>query len=196
MEPFKVVVLASGSGTLFQALIDARESLGIDIVTLIADVDCPAIQRAQAAHISTTVVPLGNDRTAWDGQLCDAITQAHPDLVISAGFMKIIGPETLAAFEGRIINTHPALLPHFPGAHAVRDALAAGAARTGSTIHFVDAGMDTGPVIAQRAIDIAPEDTESSLHERIKVVERELLVDTVRKCVAGDITLKKVHEHD
>lgn len=196
MEPFKVVVLASGSGTLFQALIDARESLGIDIVTLIADVDCPAIQRAQAANISTTVVPLVNDRIAWDGQLRDAIAQAHPDLVISAGFMKIIGPATLAAFEGRIINTHPALLPHFPGAHAVRDALAAGAARTGSTIHFVDAGMDTGPVIAQRAIDIAPEDTESSLHERIKVVERELLVDTVRKCVAGDITLKKVHEHD
>lgn len=196
MEPLKVVVLASGSGTLFQSLIDAQNSAGFEIVSLIADKQCAAIERAQNANIPTQIVRLGQDRVAWDVQLRDAISRSQPDLIISAGFMKIIGSATLAQFEGHIINTHPALLPLFPGAHAVRDALAAGARQTGSTIHFVDSGMDTGQVIAQRFVDINPDDTESSLHERIKVVERELLVDTVRAIVAGDITIKKVHDHD
>lgn len=196
MEPLKVVVLASGSGTLFQSLIDAQNSADFEIVSLITDVQCAAIERAQNANIPTQIVPLGQDRVAWDVQLRDAISRSQPDLIISAGFMKIIGSATLAQFEGQIINTHPALLPLFPGAHAVRDALAAGATQTGSTIHFVDSGMDTGQVIAQRSVDITPDDTESSLHERIKVVERELLVDTVRAIVAGDITIKKVHDHD
>ena len=158
--------------------------------------ECPAIERAKSAGISTTLVPMQSDRGMWDIQLRDAIAQSHPDLIVSAGFMKIIGPATLSAFEGRIINTHPALLPQFPGGHAVRDAIAAGVTQTGSTIHFVDSGVDTGPIVTQKAIAILPEDTQSSLHERIKVVERELLVDTVRKCVAGDITLKKAHQHD
>lgn len=196
MEPLKVVVLASGSGTLFQALIDSQDSLGITIRGLICDVACPAITRAEAAGIPARIVALNGDRSEWDTQLRDAIVQASPDLVISAGFMRIIGPVTLEECEGRIINTHPALLPLFPGAHAVRDALASGATETGSTIHFVDAGMDTGDVIAQRVVDIKQDDTEESLHERIKVVERELLVETVRNIVAGDITIKKVHDHD
>lgn len=196
MEPLKVVVLASGSGTLFQALIDSQNLLGITIRGLICDVACPAINRAEAAGIPARIVELNGDRSEWDAQLRDAIVQASPDLVISAGFMRIIGPATLEECEGRIINIHPALLPLFPGAHAVRDALASGVTETGSTIHFVDAGMDTGDVIVQRVVDIKQDDTEESLHERIKVVERELLVETVRKIVAGDITIKKVHAHD
>ena len=196
MEPLKVVVLASGSGTLFQSLIDAQASLGFQISTLIADVEFTAIDRATTAGIKTRIVTVGQDRGEWDIQLRDAIALANPDLVISAGFMRIIGPATLAEFEGRIINTHPALLPNFPGAHAVRDALAAGVKETGSTIHFVDAGMDTGAVIDQRKVAIAADDSEESLHERIKVVERELLVETVRKIIAGVITIKKVHDHD
>jgi phosphoribosylglycinamide formyltransferase-1 len=195
VKPLKVVVLASGSGTLFQSLIEAQKTIGFDIVSLVTDVQCIAVDRAQNFDIPTHIVPLKHDRVSWDVALCDAISQAQPDLIISAGFMRIIGPATLAQFDGRIINTHPALLPNFPGAHAVRDALAAGARETGSTIHFVDAGMDTGEVIAQCAIAINSDDTEASLHERIKVVERELLVETVRKIVAGDITIKKVH-HD
>lgn len=187
MEPLKVVVLASGSGTLFQALIDAQHLVGFEITSLVTDVECTAIERAHTAGIPSQVVPLGQDRVAWDDQLRDAISLTNPELIISAGFMKIIGSATLAEFAGRIINTHPALLPLFPGAHAVRDALSAKATQTGSTIHFVDAGVDTGKIIAQRSIDINPDDTEESLHERIKVVERDLLVETVRNFVAGNI---------
>lgn len=187
MEPLKVVVLASGSGTLFQALIEAQQSVGFEITSLVTDVECTAIERAHIAGIPSHIVPLGQDRVAWDDQLRDAISRTNPELIISAGFMKIIGPATLAEFAGRIINTHPALLPLFPGAHAVRDALSAKATQTGSTIHFVDAGVDTGKIIAQRSIEINPDDTEESLHERIKVVERDLLVETVRNFVAGNI---------
>jgi phosphoribosylglycinamide formyltransferase-1 len=129
-----------------------------------------------------------NDRNAWDKKLSDAIESLNPDLVVSAGFMRILGPAVLEKFEGKIINTHPALLPNFPGAHAVKDALAAGAKETGSTIHFVDAGVDTGEVIIQEAIGIFPTDTEDSLHERIKQVERKLLVQVVGDFVSGKIS--------
>ncbi len=187
MKPLKLVVLASGSGTLFQSLIDSRDELGISIDALISDVPCGANDRAKNAGIIFELVPMLDDRVEWDQNLCAVLKKFSPDLIVSAGFMRIIGPAVLAEFQGRIINTHPALLPLFPGAHAVRDALAAGATETGSTIHFVDSGMDTGPVIAQQAIDILPTDTEESLHERIKKVERELLVNTVREFIAGSI---------
>ena len=116
------------------------------------------------------------DRAAWDGALRDAVAAHEPDLVVSAGFMKLLGPAFLEAFGNRVINTHPALLPAFPGMHAVADALEAGVKVTGSTVHFVDTGVDTGPIIAQEPVVVDPDDDESSLHERIKVVEREMLV--------------------
>ena len=190
MSRLRVLVLASGSGTLFQALIDQRESLGIDIVGLIADSDVPACERAEAAEISVQTVPMIANRSEWDAQLCEAISSFAPDLIVSAGFMRVIGAQTLAAFEGRIINTHPALLPEFPGAHAVRDALAAHVAVTGTTVHFVDAGVDTGEIIEQREVAVLDSDNEATLHERIKVVERELLVETVGKFARGELQVK------
>ena len=189
MSDARVVVLASGSGSLFQALIDAQADLGIEIVALVVDKDVPAVQRAQSAAISVIEVPMLREREQWDQVMESVLTDLGADLVISAGFMRVLGANVVAAFSGRLINTHPALLPEFPGAHAVRDALAAGATKTGTTVHFVDAGVDTGPIIAQREVEISPDDTEESLHERIKVVERKLLVETVREIVTGKISL-------
>lgn len=190
MADFRVVVLASGSGSLFQALIDNQEKHGANIVGLITDVDCPAIQRANNAGIQTTLVELKSDRADWNQKLKSAIDAYEPDLVVSAGFMRILGKAVLDEYEGRLINTHPALLPKFPGAHAVRDAIAAGATETGSTIHFVDAGVDTGKIIAQQAIAIKPGEAESDLHERIKEIERELLVKVLGEIVSGKIELQ------
>jgi phosphoribosylglycinamide formyltransferase-1 len=128
------------------------------------------------------------DREEWDLRLLAAIESADPDWIVSAGFMRIIGPQVLSRYQGRIINTHPALLPAFPGAHAVRDALAAGVTSTGCTVHFVDSGVDTGPVIAQRKVEILEGDSEATLHERIKEVERDLIVSVVRDLARGTIT--------
>lgn len=185
----RLVILASGGGSLFQALIDAQEHMGAHIVALLADRDCGAIDRAQAAGIQTHIVALGDDRAEWDVALTDQIADFQPDLVVSAGFMKVLGIRTLQVFGGRIINTHPALLPQFPGAHAVRDALAAGATATGCTVHVVDEGVDTGPVIDQRSVEIRADDDEASLHERIRVVERELIVDVVSRFASGQLSL-------
>lgn len=189
MPAFRVVVLASGTGTLFQALTDASADGAFDVVGLICDKTSPVIQRAVSAGVRHVVVEVGADRDEWDKALVNAITAFTPDLIVSAGFMRILGPEVLRHFEGRIINTHPALLPAFPGAHAVRDALEAGAVATGCTIHFVDAGMDTGQVIVQQSVAILPTDTQESLHERIKSVERALLIKTVSQCAAGEIPM-------
>lgn len=189
MSDARVVVLASGSGSLFQAIIDNQAELGIEIVALVVDKDVPAVQRAQSADISVVEVPMLRDRDQWNQVMESVLTDLAPDLVISAGFMRVLGENVVSAFSGRLINTHPALLPDFPGAHAVRDALAAGATKTGTTIHFVDAGVDTGPIIAQREVEILPADTEDSLHERIKVVERELLVQTVRDFISKKVSL-------
>jgi phosphoribosylglycinamide formyltransferase-1 len=131
---------------------------------------------------------MSSDRSEWDRELLAAIESTDPDWIVSAGFMRILGPAVLSRFQGRIVNTHPAWLPAFPGAHAVRDALAAGATSTGCTVHFVDGGVDTGPVIAQRAVEIFPTDNEASLHERIKVVERDLIIEVVQDLVRGSIT--------
>lgn len=193
-ERAQLVVLASGSGTLLQALLDATTDLAYPAEVVAVGTDRSGIQaltRANDAGAETFVVSVGDyeSRPAWDAALTDAVAKYEPDLVVSAGFMKILGAEFLRRFGGRAINTHPALLPSFPGAHAVRDALAAGVKVTGSTVHFVDEGVDTGPIIAQEAVPVAPDDDESSLHERIKTVERRLLVGVV-----ADLARKGFHE--
>jgi phosphoribosylglycinamide formyltransferase-1 len=172
----RIVILASGSGTLTQAIFDAE--LGADIVAVISDQkDAAVLDRAQKAGIETFTIPMMPDRAEWDRELETLIAALKPDLVISAGFMRILSERITSRFK--IINSHPALLPLFPGAHAVRDALVAGATETGTTIHWVDAGIDTGEVIAQERVEILPGDTEESLHERIKIVERGLIVATI-----------------
>jgi phosphoribosylglycinamide formyltransferase-1 len=187
---FRVVVLASGTGTLFTALAKQANQIGIQIVGLVTDAEVPACDRARELGIPVSIVPLLEDRVKWDQNLATEISRLKPSLIVSAGFMKILGPVVLRFYQGKIINTHPALLPNFPGAHAVRDALAAGVSETGSTIHFVDKGVDTGEVIAQARVKVEPSDTEESLHERIKEVERELLVATVSDIAQGKVTLK------
>lgn len=181
--PSRVAVLVSGSGTLLQALLDAA---GPDYPAQVVAVgaDRPGIgglRRAQERGLPTFVVALGDhpDRASWDAALTEAVAAHEPDLVVSAGFMKILGPAFLERFGGRIVNTHPALLPAFPGPHPVADALAHGVRVTGATVHLVDAGVDTGPILAQRPVEVLTGDTEDLLHERIKIVERQLLVDVV-----------------
>jgi len=139
------------------------------------------LERAERADVPTFVTRLEDheDRAAWDRALTKAVGAYEPDLVVSAGFMKILGPEFLGTFGGRVLNTHPALLPAFPGAHAVADALAYGVRVTGCTVHLVDAGVDTGPIVAQEAVSVEPGEDVDALHERIKVVERRLLVDVI-----------------
>jgi len=185
----RVVVLASGAGTLFEALAIRADEIGIEIVGLVTDAKVAACDRAAALNIPVTVIPMTVDRIAWDQSLATELSSLKPELIISAGFMKILGQEVLASYMGRIINTHPALLPLFPGAHAVRDALQAGVSETGATVHFVDAGIDTGQVIMQQQVMVEPDDTEALLHERIKVVEREILVRVVRDIANGKIML-------
>ncbi|TYP89783.1 phosphoribosylglycinamide formyltransferase [Blastococcus xanthinilyticus] len=188
----RLVVLLSGTGSLCAALLDATDdpAYPATVVAVGADRDAAGLEHARRRGVPTFVCALGDspDRAAWDRALAARIAGFAPDLVVSAGFMKIVGPAVLAAFGGRLINTHPALLPAFPGAHAVRDALAAGAQVTGSTVHLVDAGVDTGPVLAQREVPVRPGDDETSLHERIKTVERELLVGTVAQLVTDPPT--------
>jgi phosphoribosylglycinamide formyltransferase-1 len=175
----RVVLLASGSGSLAQSIIDARDSgkLKIEILELISDKKSQAIERASAAGISTKHLPMLEDRSIWDNQIFETVEKVNPDLVVSVGFMRILAASFVSKFP--TINTHPALLPKFPGAHAVRDALAAGVQVTGSTVHWVDAGIDTGTVIKQKEVEVLPQDDEISLHERIKIVERELIVETL-----------------
>ena len=182
----RVVVLASGSGTLLQSLLDASASaeLPAAIVAVGSDVeDATALTRAGRVGVPTFVCRLTDypDRVAWDDALLAALRSWRPDLVVSAGFMRLLGPAIVDAFTGRIINTHPSLLPSFPGAHPVRDAIAFGVKVTGCTVHVVDHGVDTGLILAQRAVDVRSDDDEGSLHERIKVIERELLVETVAR---------------
>ena len=194
-DPLEVVVLVSGSGTLLQAILDHQDDR-YRVSRVIADVPCPALERAEQVGVETRVVELGADRAAWNVTLADVIAETNPDLVVSAGFMKILGAGVLDRFGGSIINTHPALLPSFPGAHAVRDALAHGVKVTGSTVHFIDAGVDTGPIIAQAAVEVEPGDTESSLHERIKKIERQLIVSVLRSATIDETTRKVEFIHE
>jgi phosphoribosylglycinamide formyltransferase-1 len=184
----RVVVLVSGTGTLLQALLDAAPGAGSaaapgwSVAGVVADRgDAYGLQRARAAGVPTATVRLQDfdDRAGWDRAVARAVGVFSPDLVVLAGFMRILGEPFLARFGGRTVNTHPALLPSFPGAHGVRDALAYGVKVTGTTVIIVDDGVDTGPVLAQRCVEVLDVDDEASLHERIKVVERDLLVEVV-----------------
>jgi phosphoribosylglycinamide formyltransferase-1 len=180
----RVVVLASGSGTTLQALLDAAadSSYPATVVAVGTDRDeVTALQRAERAGVDTFVVPLDRfaDRAAWDQALTDSVAAFEPDLVVSAGFMKLVGASFLARFGGRFVNSHPALLPSFPGQHGPRDALDHGVKVTGCTLFLVDDGIDTGPIVAQAAVPVLAADDETTLHERIKAAERPLLVDTV-----------------
>jgi phosphoribosylglycinamide formyltransferase-1 len=177
----KIVILASGSGTLARAIFAADKDY--EITALICDrPTAKVIEVANDFGIKVELLELIGDRTIWDQELLSLVTKHQPDLVVSAGFMRILAPKFVRTFK--VINSHPALLPLFPGAHAVRDALAAGATHTGTTIHWVDEGIDTGELIAQERLEIAPTDTEESLHERIKIIERGLIVATIPQILA------------
>lgn len=190
--PARVVVLASGTGSLLNSLIEAAAGdYPARVVAVGADRDCRAVEIAAAASLPSFTVRLGDhpDRAAWDAAITAATAAHSPDLVVSAGFMKILGPQFLSRFCGRVVNTHPALLPAFPGAHGVADALAYGVKVTGCTVHLVDAGTDTGPILAQQSVTVLDGDTEEALHERIKVTERKLLVDVVAAIATGGMTV-------
>ena len=183
-DPARVVVLVSGSGTLLQALLDATADPGYPAQVVAVGADRSGIEglaRAERAGVPTFVesVRAHPDRMAWNAALTATIVGHRPDLVVSAGFMKILGAAFLKEIGCPMINTHPALLPAFPGAHPVADTLAYGVKVTGATVHLVDDGVDTGPVLAQAAVEVRPGDTVDELHERIKIEERRLLVGTV-----------------
>lgn len=180
----RIVVLVSGSGTNLQALLDASgdPSYRVHIVAVGADrEDIEGLRRAERAGIPTFVRRVGDfeDRAGWDVALAETVAEYQPDLVVLAGFMKLTGPAFLALFGGRTLNTHPALCPSFPGAHAPRDALAYGVKVTGATLFVVDEGVDTGPIVAQAAVPVLDDDDETTLHERIKISERQMLVEWV-----------------
>ena len=172
MFRLRIVLLSSGAGSLAQAIFDA--DLNLEILALISDKDSQALKRAERSGIKAIYLPLEEPREDWNKKLFEKVKDLNPDLVVSVGFMRILDKEFVEKF--RTINTHPALLPNFPGAHAVRDALAAKVSESGCTLHYVDEGVDTGPIIAQRRLAILPNESESSLHERIKVLERELII--------------------
>jgi phosphoribosylglycinamide formyltransferase 1 len=182
--PARLVVLVSGAGTNLGALLEAcaDPAYGAAVVAVGADRDgIEGLTRAQRAGVPTFVlrVPDFPDRAAWDAAVTDAVADYEPDLVVSAGFMKLAGKAFLENFGGRYLNTHPALLPSFPGMHGARDALAHGVKVTGCTLFVVDDGVDTGPIVAQRAVPVLDTDDETTLHERIKSEERAMLVDVV-----------------
>ncbi|GAA1352950.1 phosphoribosylglycinamide formyltransferase [Saccharothrix algeriensis] len=193
-NPARVVVLVSGSGTLLQALLDAAADPGYPVEVVAVGADRAGIEglaRAERAGVPGFAVRLRDhaDRDEWDAALADEVASHRPDLVVSAGFMKILGPAFLTRFGGRMVNTHPALLPAFPGAHGVRDAVDYGVKVTGATVHLVDGGVDTGPILAQEAVVVGDGDDVDSLHERIKVVERRLLVDVVARLAREGCTV-------
>jgi phosphoribosylglycinamide formyltransferase 1 len=184
----RLVVLVSGEGTNLQALIEAcgDADYGARVVAVGADRDrINALARAERAGIPTFTVRLADypAREDWDAALARACAAHAPDLIVLAGFMKLVGKPFLDSFAGRCLNTHPALLPSFPGTHAVREALAHGVKVTGCTVLVVDEGVDSGPILAQAAVPVADDDDEATLHERIKVTERALLVGTVGRMV-------------
>ena len=189
----KVVVLISGGGSNLKALLDAaaEPTYPAKVVAVGSDTDAAGLEYARAAGIDTFVVRPRDfeNRDAWGEAFAAEIRTFAPDLVVSAGLMRVLPGGFVREFSPRLINTHPALLPLFPGAHAVRDALAAGATETGVTVHIIDEGVDTGPVLRQRAVSILADESEDELHERIKQIERPLLVDTVRDIATGALPL-------
>lgn len=196
--PARLVVLVSGSGTNLQALLDAcaDPAYGAQVVAVGADRDgITGLERAVTHGVPTFVerVQAHPDRAAWDAALADRVAAYEPDLVVLAGFMKLVGETFLARFGGRTVNTHPALSPAFPGMRGPADALAYGVKVTGATLFVVDAGVDTGPIVAQAVVPVADDDDVESLHERIKTAERAMLVEAVGRMVRGySITDRKV----
>jgi len=190
----RLAVGVSGAGSNLRALHAATQTGEVDaaIVLVFADRDCAGLAWASGQGIDTALVPVPNAsdlpaRARADATLADTLAAVAPDLVVLAGYMRVLGPATLAAFDGRIVNTHPSLLPAFPGAYPVRDTLAAGARVSGATVHVVDATLDGGPILAQERVPILPGDDEAMLHERIKAVEHRLLPRVV-----GDLLLAGV----
>lgn len=189
----RIVALASGTGSLLQAIIDSPH--GSSLVAVGSDnAAARALERARLAGIDTFVVPTHVerqkiDRQRWNAELLETLESLAPDVIVCAGFMRVLGPSIVAAYPGRIVNSHPALLPAFPGAHAVRDALAYGVKVTGCTVHLVDDGVDTGPIIAQQPVTVEDSDDEESLHERIKQIERALLVDVLDRLVTSEVSV-------
>jgi phosphoribosylglycinamide formyltransferase-1 len=189
----RLVVLISGAGSNLRALLEASDDAEFParVVAIGADRDAEGLAHAEEFGIPSFVVPYGafDSREAWGDELLDQLRQWEADLVILSGFMRLLPPRVVEALSPALLNTHPAYLPEFPGAHAVRDALAAGVTETGASVIVVDHGVDTGPVVAQRRVPVLPGDTEARLHDRIKVVERQLLVDVVLDLANGRIDL-------
>ncbi|MEE3849171.1 phosphoribosylglycinamide formyltransferase [Gordonia sp. LSe1-13] len=184
--------MASGTGSLLSSLIGrADDGAPFRIVAVAVDRPCRAADIARDHDIPTVLCRVVDhpDRAAWDAALTGQVEAFEPQWVITAGFMKILGPVFLSRFGGRIVNSHPALLPSFPGAHGVADALAHGVKVTGTTVHLVDEGVDTGPILAQEPVAIHRDDTEDTLHERIKSVERQLLADVVTALVTKGVVI-------
>ena len=187
----RIVVLISGTGTNLEALIDAchRGEVPGDVVAVVADRDCLGLTLARRRGIAAALVEPKNfdSRDDWSLTLRDRVASFRPDLVVSAGFMRILSPVFVDAFEDRLLNIHPSLLPAYPGAHAVRDALADGASETGTTIHFIDHEVDHGPIVLQARVPIEADDDEASLHERIKEQEHRLLPEACRMFLSGEL---------
>ena len=190
----RIVVLISGSGTNMEALVEACRAGEVpgEVAGVVADRDCLGLKAADRLDVDTARVDFKDfeSREEWSAALRDRVARFEPDLVVSAGFMRLLAPAFVDAFEGRLINLHPALLPAFPGAHAVRDALRAGVRVTGSTIHFIDHEMDHGPIFLQEAVRVEPTDTEDELHDRIKSVEHRLLPQACRLFLEGKVRLE------
>jgi phosphoribosylglycinamide formyltransferase-1 len=191
----RVVVLISGGGSNLRALLDAAQSAEYParVVAVGADRQADGLAHAEQFGIPSFVVPFTSfaSREAWGDELLAQLREWQPDLVVLSGLMRLLPAQLVAEYAPAIINTHPAYLPEFPGAHGVRDALAARVTQTGASVIVVDNGVDTGPILAQRRVPIEAGDTEATLHERIKPVERELLIQTVRDIASGAIDLKE-----
>ncbi|MDT0115869.1 phosphoribosylglycinamide formyltransferase [Microbacterium sp. PRF11] len=188
-----VAVLISGTGSNLRALLEAASATDFParVVAVGADREAAGFAHAEEFGIPTFLVPFSSfaSREKWGAELGEQLAVWQPDLVVLSGMMRLLPADLVAAWEPRIINTHPAYLPEFPGAHGVRDALAAGATQTGASVIVVDSGVDTGPILAQERIPVLPGDDEEALHERIKPVERRLLIDVVRRIAEGELDL-------
>jgi phosphoribosylglycinamide formyltransferase-1 len=191
-----VVVLISGSGSNLLALLQATKNplFPAKVLAVGSDKPAPGLEHADLYGVPTFVVEEKHfaNRDSWAEKLGENISHLDPDLIILAGFMKVLPKSFVAKFSPRIINIHPALLPSFPGAHAVKDALASGVTETGATVHIVDEGVDTGEILAQEAVTVLPADDENTLHERIKLVEHKLLIDTVKFLASKQLEPSKV----
>ena len=191
-----LVVLISGGGSNLRALLEASQDAEFParVIAVGADRDAEGLAHAEEFGIPTFSVALSNfaDRAAWGDELLSQVQGWNPDLVVLSGFMKLLPPRVVEALSPQLINTHPAYLPEFPGAHGVRDALAAGVSETGASVIVVDNGVDSGPIIAQQRVPVLPGDTEHDLHDRIKIVERELLVQAVLDIANGHVDLKEL----